>query len=79
MRLPMKQDGLKLLANHDWYKGFDWDELIMFSMLPPMKIRLRSNADCSNFFVHEDDMPPHIPYGDDMTKGTAWDKFFATE
>jgi len=78
-RLPMKKDGLQLLENHEWYKGLSWEELIEFSMIPPMQISVKNNADCSNFFAHEDDMPPHIPYSGDMTKGTAWDKCFATE
>jgi len=40
---------------------------------------MKNNMDCGNFYAHEDDMPPHIPYVGDMTKDATWDKLFATD
>lgn len=76
-RLPMRKDGVNLLMKASWFKSFSWESLVDGTYDPPLKPKMKSVQDTSNFYAHEEDQPPHVPYIGG--KGQTWDKNFATE
>merc|ERR1719329_298649 len=77
-RLPMKQDGAKLLLGHGWYvdSGFDWGAMERLEMTPPYIPKVKTQTDTANFSARPEDMPPQLNYRDD---GSGWDKEFGSE
>jgi len=74
-RLPMRKSGLEALQQSKWYKEINWEQLAQLKVEVPFKPRVKSISDCTNYYPHEEDMPPHIPY---VARGQTWDKGFAT-
>jgi len=74
-RIPMRKNGMQLLQNSAWYKDFSFQDLIDNKIEAPIKPKVKSVTDTSNFFVQEEDLRPHIPY---ISRGETWDSSFAT-
>ncbi|XP_020911270.1 cGMP-dependent protein kinase 1 [Exaiptasia diaphana] len=69
-RLGYQKDGLSDIKKHKWFQGFHWQALVDRTLEPPIKPKIESNTDCSNFDVYSKDMdiPP-----DDLS---GWDENF---
>merc|ERR1711957_328633 len=74
-RLPMKQNGMKQLKEHAFYKSLSFDEVFALTATPPYKPMVKSPKDIANFSARKEDMPKQIEFKDD---GSGWDKDFAT-
>lgn len=74
-RLPMRSGGLQMLRKHDWYAGFEWEELQGEQMEPPYKPDVKHSKDLANFRARPEEKPRLVSYHDD---GSGWDAEFAT-
>jgi len=72
-RLPMKASGVKGLQDHEWYKEFDWQQMLELKFPVPYKPVVKSKKDLANFHARKEDMPKVLEYKDD---GSGWDKDF---
>lgn len=69
-----------MLSEHDWFKGFDWAELMKFGMPAPFKPKLQGPEDTRFFeeFKSEPLKSSQIPLTLDEEKGIAqenWNDF----
>jgi len=74
-RLAMKKGGTDNIKTHQWYTGFDWEQMMERTMKVPYKPQVKSKKDSNNFSARREDMPPQVHYKDDKS---GWDKGFAT-
>jgi serine/threonine protein kinase len=72
-RLAMRQGGVDNVQKHDWFAGFQWQELKEMNLVPPHKPVLKSCIDRSNYKVTKADMPKPEQYNE---VGQKWDKDF---
>ncbi len=49
-------DGIKIIKNHKFFKGTDFDRLLYQELKPPYLPRVKSNYDISNFPNHSENL-----------------------
>ncbi|XP_030748985.1 cGMP-dependent protein kinase 1-like isoform X3 [Sitophilus oryzae] len=69
-RLGMQRGGPRDIKAHKWYQDFDWDRFIQRQIPAPIKPKIKSALDASNF----DEFKPDKDYPPDETSG--WDVDF---
>lgn len=74
-RIAMRKNGINLVQQSKWFKDFSFKDLIAMKLEPPVKPKVKSMTDTSNFFVQDEDLRPHVPY---ISRGETWDANFAT-
>lgn len=69
-RLGYQKDGLTDVKKHKWFQGFHWQGLLERNLEPPIKPKVKSLTDYSNFdhYAKDMDVPP-----DDLS---GWDENF---
>jgi len=74
-RLGVLKGGARLVKEHPWFKGFDWDAFEQQRMAAPIVLPVKNNTDLSNFeeypdedMAFEDYVPP--------ANNPDWDKDF---
>eukprot|EP00484_Ammonia_sp_Unknown_P012962 CAMPEP_0197072040 /NCGR_PEP_ID=MMETSP1384-20130603/209895_1 /TAXON_ID=29189 /ORGANISM="Ammonia sp." /LENGTH=782 /DNA_ID=CAMNT_0042510853 /DNA_START=136 /DNA_END=2484 /DNA_ORIENTATION=- len=72
-RLGVIKGGAELIRSHDWFKEFDWSSLQQQNMKPPIKNKVKSQKDLSNF-DHFQDKQEDLEYKGDPDLG--WDADF---
>merc|ERR1712176_190511 len=61
-RMPMKKEGTENIKRHPWYRGFDWNAMMKFTLDPPYKPQVKNKKDKANFSARKEDIPPQVPY-----------------
>ena len=54
-RLGNMKNGVKDIIKHKWFSGYDWDGLMAGTLDPPIKPKVKSKEDMSNFDEYPDD------------------------
>lgn len=69
-RLGYQKDGLTDVKKHKWFQGFHWQGLLERTLEPPIKPKVKSSTDYTNFdhYAKDMDVPP-----DDLS---GWDENF---
>ncbi|KAK2589063.1 hypothetical protein KPH14_001898 [Odynerus spinipes] len=70
-RLGYQKGGISEIQKHKWFDGFNWEGLRLRTLDPPIKPRVRSPNDTSNFDEYPPDSDPAPP--DDVS---GWDSDF---
>jgi len=72
-RLGIIKGGTKMIREHPWFGSFNWEQLQKQTMNPPIKNKVKSPKDLSNFdhFVHKNE---DVSYKGDPDLG--WDNDF---
>lgn len=74
-RLGVLKGGAKLIIEHSWFKGFDWDGLLRKRLTAPIIQNVRGTEDLSNFDNFSDEAPPLEEYTVDP-RNPNWDDEF---
>jgi serine/threonine protein kinase/CRP-like cAMP-binding protein len=72
-RLGIIKGGAELIRTHPWFKEFDWDSLRKGELKPPIRPKVKSPSDLSNF-DHFQEKDEDLSYRGDPDLG--WDKDF---
>ena len=72
-RLGVIKGGANLIRQHPWFKDFNWNKLKQQTLKPPIKNKVKSHQDLSNF-DHFQDKNEDLTYKGDPDLG--WDKDF---
>ncbi|KAL7301057.1 hypothetical protein TKK_0006329 [Trichogramma kaykai] len=70
-RLGYQKGGIREIQKHKWFDGFNWDGLRTRTLEPPIKPKVLSPADTSNFDAYPPD--PDVAPPDDLS---GWDRDF---
>jgi serine/threonine protein kinase len=74
-RLGVLKGGAKLIIEHSWFKGFDWDGLLKKKLTAPIIQNVKNTEDLSNFDAFSDEATPFEEYRVDP-KNANWDDEF---
>jgi len=74
-RLGVLKGGAKLIKEHVWFKGFDWDAFEARKIPAPIIMPVKNNEDLSNFEEYPDEDAAIEEYSGDP-KNPDWDKDF---
>jgi len=72
-RIGVIKGGVDLIRNHAWFADFSWDELRNLTLNPPIKNKVKSPTDLSNF-DHFTEKKEDVSYKGDPDLG--WDNDF---
>jgi len=74
-RLGVLKGGAKLIKQHPWFKGFDWEAFEKQSMKAPIILPVKGKEDLSNFEEYPDEDQQWEEYVPDP-KNPDWDSDF---
>jgi len=74
-RLGVLKGGAKLIMEHAWFRGFDWDAFLKKKLTAPIIQAVRNPEDLSNFEHYDDDNEQQEVYKVDE-KNPNWDAEF---
>lgn len=74
-RLGVLNGGARLVREHPWFSGFDWDQFLARKIPAPIILPVKSSEDLSNFEEYPDDGVPIETYKVDP-KNPDWEKDF---
>jgi cGMP-dependent protein kinase len=74
-RLGVITGGAKLIKEHPWFNGFDWNSFAKKKLAAPIILPVKSSEDLSNFESYPDENNPIEDYAPD-SKHPQWDEEF---
>lgn len=60
LRLGCGRAGFMAIKNHSWFRGVDWDRLLLKKLPAPIVPQIRHPLDASNFDVYDEEARTHL-------------------